>query len=87
MCRSTAPHLRSPRPSEERLIRINVVAPTQGACSVRKKVPKEDPDQAEEAQAALRDGLERARELVCEAKLAIRQNAVEAQPSGPPDPA
>lgn len=28
---------------------------------------------AEDAQAALRDGIERAREIVCEAKLALRQ--------------
>ena len=32
-----------------------------------------DTDRAEEAQAALRDGIERARELICEAKLAFRQ--------------
>ncbi len=33
-----------------------------------------EPKHAEEAQAAIREGIERARELVCEAKLAMRQN-------------
>ena len=38
-------------------------------------------DTAEEAQAALRDGIERARELLCEAKLEIAQR--EAPPTKP----
>lgn len=33
-----------------------------------------EPEQAEGAQAAIREGIERARELVCEAKLAMRQS-------------
>ncbi len=32
-----------------------------------------DIEQADEAQVAIRDGIERARELVCEAKLVMRQ--------------
>ena len=52
-----------------------------------KKVPEENPNQGEAAQAALRDGLERARELVCEAKLAIRQRSAEAERPEPPEPA
>ena len=42
-------------------------------------------DTAEEAQAAIRDSIERARELVCEAKLVMRQQ--ETQEAGPPNPA
>jgi hypothetical protein len=43
--------------------------------------PPDETDRAEEAQAALREGIERARELLCEARLAFRQEElVEAEP-------
>lgn len=43
-----------------------------------------EPEQAEAAQAAIRDGIERARELVCEAKLAMRQTeGLTAEPINP----
>ena len=35
-------------------------------------------DAAEEARAAIHDGIERARELICEAKLAMRQQEAQA---------
>jgi hypothetical protein len=36
-------------------------------------MPDDGLNEIEEAQASLRDGIERAQELICEAKLALRQ--------------
>jgi hypothetical protein len=37
--------------------------------------PVDETERAEEAQAAIREGIERAHELVCEAKLTLREQA------------
>jgi hypothetical protein len=73
------------RRAEERLIKIKVLVSTQGAKSVAKTEKDETSTEVEEAQAALREGMERAKELICEAKLAMRQQKAE-EPQ-PPNPA
>jgi phytoene/squalene synthetase len=44
--------------------------------------PADEIERAEEAQAAIHDGIERARELLCEARLALREQ--EPQKAEPP---
>jgi hypothetical protein len=69
------------RRTEERLTEINVLSPSVEGQSVAKKVPEENSIRIEETQAALRDSIERAKELVSEAKQRMRrQQADEAKP-------
>ena len=52
-----------------------------------KKVADETLITIEDTQAALRDGIERAKELVCEAKLMLRPQRDEIAEPAPPNPA
>ncbi len=61
----------------------------QGARSVAKKVAEELLIEIEETRAALHDSIERAKELVCEARQVMLQHREEPEPAevAPPEPA
>jgi hypothetical protein len=78
---------RGKRRTAERLTKIKVEARDEGVCGVPKKVPDETLIRIEETQAALRESIEKAKQLADDSARLISKHRDEIRMDEPPNPA